>query len=434
MNNPHTLLPSTRREFLRTGARGIGLLAFSRFAPDFLTSTALAGAPPPESDRSILVLIQLAGGNDGLNTLVPYADDHYHRLRPTIGLKTSDVLRIDDHHGLHPSLAPFREMLDAGSLGVVQNVGYPNPNRSHFRSTEIWETASESDDYLPSGWLGRFFDNQCGGTPATAPGATATPSTTPTPSDIPVGIHASNEVPPSFLGENPHNIFGLSRGALRPRHAGAARLVEGLLAAEPAASAGAGADDNLSFLQHTMLDALATEKRIQRVLGGMKPDGAYPGDPFANALRGVAELIAARLPTRVYFVSLGGFDTHGNQLGTHAQLLKQLADGMAAFQKDLTRRGLADQVLTMTFSEFGRRPSENESKGTDHGTAAPLFVMGSRLKAGLHGTAPSLDVGANRDLAFSTDFRRVYATVLDRWLGCDARAVLGASFKPVEFL
>lgn len=427
MTNPHTLLPSTRREFLRHGARGIGLLAFSRFAPDFLTSTALAGAPPPESDRSILVLIQLAGGNDGLNTLVPYADDHYHRLRPTIGLKTSELLPIDDHHGLHPSLAPFRAMLEAGTLGVIQNVGYPNPNRSHFRSTEIWETASESDDTLPTGWLGRFFDNQCSGTPESAPGAAATRSTT-KPGDVPVGIHASHEVPPSFLGEHPHNIFGLSRGVLRPRHAGAARLVEGLL------DAGTGADDNLSFLQHTMLDALATEKRVQRVLGGMKPDSAYPADPFAAALRGVAALIAARLPTRVYFVSLGGFDTHGNQPGAHAQLLKQLADGMAAFQNDLARRGLADQVLTMTFSEFGRRPAENESRGTDHGTAAPLFVMGSRVKAGLHGTAPSLDVGPNRDLTFSTDFRRIYATVLDRWLGCDSKTVLGATFQPVEFV
>ena len=425
MNNPHTILPSTRREFLRTGARGIGLLAFSRFAPDFLTSTALAGAPPPESDRSILVLIQLAGGNDGLNTLVPYADDHYHRLRPTIGLKPADVLRIDDHHGLHPSLQPFRAMLDAGTLGVVQNVGYPNPNRSHFRSTEIWETASESEDYLPSGWIGRFFDNACDG----APGAPPT-SGGAAPTDVPAGIHASNEVPQSFLGEHPHNIFGLSRGVLRPRHAGAERISQSLLDPQHADDAGG----NLAFLQHTMLDALATEKRIQRVLGGMKPDSAYPGDPFANALRGVAALIAARLPTRVYFVSLGGFDTHGNQPGTHARLLKQLADGMAAFQGDLTRRGLADQVLTMTFSEFGRRPSENESKGTDHGTAAPLFVMGSRLKPGLHGTAPSLDVGPNRDLTFSTDFRRVYATVLDRWLGCDAKAVLGTRFAPVEFI
>jgi len=337
-------------------------------------------------------------------------------------LKPADVLRIDDHHGFHPSLASFREMLDAGTLGVIQNVGYPNPNRSHFRSSEIWETASESDDYLPSGWLGRFLDNACSG----APDAAGTAAT----SDVPAGIHASNEVPQSFLGEHPHNIFGLSRAVMRPRHAGAAKLTESLLEAAPTSDG----TDNLSFLQHTMLDALATEKRIQRVLGGMRPDSAYPGGPFAMALRGVAELIASRLPTRVYFVSLGGFDTHGNQLGTHAQLLKQLAEGMGAFQKDLTRRGLADQVLTMTFSEFGRRPSENESHGTDHGTAAPLFVMGSRLKPGLHGTAPSLDVGPNRDLTFSTDFRRVYATVLDRWLGCDAKTVLGTAFQPVEFL
>jgi uncharacterized protein (DUF1501 family) len=415
---PHGMFPATRREFLRAGSLGIGLLAFSRFAPDFLTSTALAGAPPPERDRSILVLIQLAGGNDGLNTLVPYADDHYHRARPTIGLKPGDVLRIDDHHGFHPALVPFKAMLEAGTLGVVQNVGYPNPNRSHFRSMEIWETASDSDDTLPSGWLGRYFDNACAGAP-TAAGA----------SDTPAGVHVSQEVPPAFLGEHPHNIFGLSRTLMRPRHAGSARLAESLLEAEH----GAGGD-NLAFLQHTMLDALATEKRIQRALRGMKADSAYPAGPFALALRGVAELIAARLPTRIYFLSLGGFDTHGNQLPAHAGLLKQLAQGMHAFQKDLTARGLADQVLTMTFSEFGRRPAENESKGTDHGTAAPLFVMGSRIRSGLHGSAPSLAVGRNRDLEFSTDFRRVYATVLDRWLGCRSREVLGGDFAPVDFV
>lgn len=428
MNNPLTRLPSTRREFLRTGARGIGLLAFSRFAPDFLTSTTLAGAPRPEADRSVLVLIQLAGGNDGLNTLVPYADDRYHRLRPTLRLKPGEVLRVDDHHGLHPALAPLHTLLDSGSLGIVQNVGYPNPNRSHFRSTEIWETASESDDYATSGWIGRYFDNQCGGAPQEKPVAQDPPAR-----EAPLGIHASQEVPQSFLGDHPHNIFGLSRTVLRPRHAGASRLAEELLQAPEAGAAPAPAD-NLAFLQHTMLDALATEKRIQRTLAGLARDSAYPADPFATSLRAVAELVASRLPTRVYFVSLGGFDTHGNQRDTHARLLAQLAGGMAAFQADLTRRGLADQVLTMTFSEFGRRPSENESQGTDHGTAAPLFVMGSRVRAGLHGTAPSLDVGPNRDLTFSTDFRRVYATVLDRWLGCDARTVLGTAFEPVPFL
>jgi uncharacterized protein (DUF1501 family) len=182
------------------------------------------------------------------------------------------------------------------------------------------------------------------------------------------------------------------------------------------------------------MDTLVTEKKVQRVINDYRPGTAYPGNPFAVSLRNVAALIAARMPTRVYFVSLGGFDTHSNQLTQHATLLGQLSDGLAAFQKDLEARELDTQVLTMTFSEFGRRPSENESRGTDHGTAAPLLVMGSRVKGGLHGTAPSLKLERNQDLTFSTDFREVYATALDRWLSSPPDAVLGSSYKRLGFL
>ncbi|WP_043584560.1 DUF1501 domain-containing protein [Geminisphaera colitermitum] len=426
MNNPHPILPTTRREFLRYSAQGIGLLAFARFAPSFLVQSTLAQTPAPERDRTILVLVQLAGGNDGLNTVVPYQNDNYYKLRPTISLKKDTLLDLDGSVGLHPSCAAMHEMFKDGKLGVIQNVGYPNPNRSHFRSMEIWETASGSDQSLATGWIGRFLDNACAGAPA--PAATAVTERDPE------AVHMSAEVPQSFGSQNPHSTFGLSLAGRGGRdNKSSVQLLENLISHS-------GHDDpghdhsNGSFLQATMMDALVTEKKVQRVLGAYKAGSTYPGNGFANSLRNVAALIASGFSTRVYFVSLGGFDTHNNQAPQHANLLRNLSEGLAAFQKDLESKGLADQVLTMTFSEFGRRPAENESKGTDHGTAAPLFVMGSKLQGTMHGTAASLDIERRDDLKFSTDFRQIYATVLDRWLACPAKSILGADYEPMAFV
>lgn len=410
-NLPATL-PSTRREFLQWSGRGLGLLAFSRFAPAFLVQSSAAGPVTPETGRPILVLVQLAGGNDGLNTLVPFEDAHYYRLRPTLGLAKDRVLRLTDTHGLHPACAELARLYHDGHLGIVQNVGYPNPNRSHFRSSEIWETASGSGEFLADGWIGRFMDNACAGQPA---------------GHDPVGIHLSNGEPQSFVSVHDHPTFGLmSKGGSRRENEENRRLLESL-----AGVPGAAENDNASFLRHTLMDSLVTERKVQQVLGAYQPAAEYPGNAFAGSLKNVAALIAAGLPTRVYFVSLSGFDTHSNQANQQANLLATLSSGLAAFQQDLVRHRLDGQVLTMTFSEFGRRPNENESRGTDHGTAAPLFVMGSRVKGGLHGTPPSLDLPANQDLAFSTDFRSVYAAMLDRWLGCPSEKVLGGQFAPV---
>ena len=409
------LLPSTRREFLRLSTRGAGLLAFSRFAPRFLVQSAHAAAAP-EKDRRILVLVQLAGGNDGLNTLVPFDDPAYHALRPNLAIPEKDVLRVSDHLGLHSSCAPLHALLKEGRLGIVQNVGYPNPNRSHFRSTEIWETASDSEESLASGWIGRYLDNACAGAPA---------------SPEPQAIHVNAEVPQSFGGAVPHNTYGLTLGTRAGRGGrDDVALLERLAAHEHADEAGSNGD----FLRATLMDALVAEKNIQRIIDSNKPEATYPGGNFAQSLRNIAGLIAAGLPTRVYFVSLGGFDTHANQVNAHANLLRQLSEGLAAFQQDLAARRLDDQVLTMTFSEFGRRPQENESRGTDHGTAAPLFVMGGRIQGPLHGTAPDLRVVKNADLAFTTDFRSVYATVLDRWLAAPADDILGQAHPRLGFL
>ena len=411
-NSPTPLLPTTRREFFRTAGSGIGLLAFSRFAPSFLVNSTLAAAPAPEKDRTILVIVQLAGGNDGLNTLVPFEDADYYRLRPTLGIPRDKVLGISDTIGLHPSCAALRGLFQDGKLSIVQNVGYPNPNRSHFRSTEIWETASDSGEFASTGWIGRYLDNACSGVPGDA--------------HDPLAVHVNtlNGLPETFVGEREHPTFGLTPfGGGRRDSDETVRLLE--KASDGSAAPGG---DELSYLRHTLMDALVTERKVQSVLGSYRPSAAYPGNPFAASLRNVAALIASGLPTRVYFVTLNGFDTHVNQLNQQANLLTQLSEGLAAFQKDLGAHGLAGQVTTMTFSEFGRRPSENESHGTDHGTAAPLFVMGARVRGGLLGTAPSLKIERNQDVAFGTDFRAVYATMLDRWLGCPPDPVLGAKF------
>lgn len=420
---PPSPFPTTRREFLRGATGGIGLLAFGQFAPSFLVQSVRAEAPRPEKDRSILVLVQLAGGNDGLNTVVPYTDDAYYRLRPNLGLPAASILQLSDTQGLHPACAPLHDLFNHGQLAVVQNVGYPNPNRSHFRSTEIWEAATASDATSDTGWVGRFLDNTCAGMPVRAPAdADSAPD--------PVAVHISDEVPGAFLAAGSHSTFGLpARSRGRSQERGERHLLEQLV--RPADHDHAPGTANAGFLRQVTLDTLVTERRVQDVINRYRPEATYPGDPFANSLRQVASLISAGFSTRVYFVSLGGFDTHNNQAGAHERLLRTLSTGLAAFQADLTSRQLDNQVLTMTFSEFGRRPNENLSFGTDHGTAAPLFALGTGVRGGLLGTAPSLDLAPNDDLSFSTDFRQVYASVLRDWLGAPPDSVLGQTFDPL---
>ena len=404
-------LPATRREFLRRSASGLGLVAFSSVAPAFLTHSVRASVPEAEKDRTILVLIQLAGGNDGLNTLVPYEDDNYYRLRPKIALQKGGLHRISDQLGFHPACGELAGLYKSGNLAIVQNVGYPNPNRSHFRSMEIWETASGSDEYLTTGWMGRFFDNCCSGTPAPDP----------------LGLNIGNELPDIFLSGQEHNIFSLADGGRGNRTTG-----EGMK--EAIAKGDFSQSDNANFLQHTLMNALVTESTVLQRLRNYKPMTAYPAHPLARSLRDVAALIASGQETRVYFVSLGGFDTHANQNQRHNTLMEQLSSSMAAFQADLAAHKLDDQVLTMTFSEFGRRPSENVSGGTDHGTAAPLFIMGSRLNGSLFGEAPDLNVEKNRDLTYSTDFRSVYSTIIEKWFEADATRVLGQKHPTIGFI
>jgi uncharacterized protein (DUF1501 family) len=408
-------LPLTRREFIR-GAGGLGFLAFSGVAPAFLARSAMAQTPAPERDRSILVIVQLAGGNDGLNTVIPFTDDRYYNLRPTLGLK-NNLLKLNDDLALHPACQPLHQLYGEGKLSIVQNVGYPNPNRSHFRSTEIWETASDSDTFQREGWIGRYFDNDCAGSPEAESADTD-----------PTAIHVGDMIPQTYLAQQSHSLFGMKHSGRFDRGQDPADLAyEKLLQADHI-------EGNASYLQHTMMNTLVTERRVEKIIAKYKPQTTYPSTKLAQSLKRVAALIHADMETRVYFVSQGGYDTHANQLSNHQRLLTELSASMSAFQKDLTAHSKDDQVMTMTFSEFGRRPAENGSGGTDHGTAAPLFVMGSKVKGGLLGETPELVTDVKKDLKYSTDFRGVYSSVLDKWLEADSSKILGDKYEHVPFV
>lgn len=417
----------TRRSFLRTTILG-GALSWT--VPLFLertfqmlgTSAASAATQVMTGkDTRILVLLQLAGGNDGLNTVVPYADDAYFKARPQIHVPASKVLRLTDDIGFHPSLRSMRTLYDEGCLGLIQGVGYPNPNRSHFRSMEIWATGSDSDRVIQEGWIGRYFDSCCEGAQPTE------------------GISLTRELPQIFASPTPKVVSFANPEEFRTDESlawdGDERMDGNSIGALSGGMTMISSEENhAEFLRRTALDAQVSADQIQRILKNTKHKGEYPGTRLGQSLRTVARLIAGGMTTRVYYVSHGGFDTHANQTGTHERLLKELDEAMAAFARDLRAQGNFERVLLMTFSEFGRRVKENASGGTDHGAAAPLFVLGGDVKAGIHGKHPSLVNLRNGDLVHETDFRSVYATVLERWLGVKSEPVLHRKFPVLGFV
>ncbi|MBL0928238.1 MAG: DUF1501 domain-containing protein [Phycisphaerales bacterium] len=434
----------TRREFLHNG---LVLASAAVTVPWFLQSTGAALAAPDGAATSsrpgvpedrILVVVQLAGGNDGLNTVVPYGDSRYYAARPGIGIAAKDVLKLgtDEGLGLHPRLAGLKDLYDNGMLAIVQGVGYPNPNRSHFSSTDIWSTAET--DGIGAGWLGKYFDNQCHGSPA-ADAAAAGQRTAPHSAGngqpckghaavaigrtAPLALQGHKFRPVSFENTDLFRWTGLDL------HKSMARPYQEIAKLE--ASKAEGANPNAAFLMRTSLDAQIASERIRAAVAN-KPGVNYPGHALARQLSMVASMIRAGLETRVYYVSMGGFDTHAGQggvNGSHANLLTQLAESLRAFYNDLKSQGNDGRVLTMTFSEFGRRVGQNGSNGTDHGTAAPMFLAGPMVKAGVHGAHPSLSDLDQGDLKFHTDFRAVYSAILAGWLRSDPEKVLGGRFQ-----
>jgi len=393
-----------RRRFLSVGA-------LTATVPGFLAKTGslLADDKSLANKDRVLVVVQLAGGNDGLNTLIPFRDDAYYKARPKIGIARTKSLKIADDFALHPEVGDLRKLYDAGELAVVPNVGYPNPNRSHFRATEIWETATPEKDVL-TGWVGRYFDAECRGVPSPM-----------------LGLQ---------LGEKPAMTFAHPKGrAVTLTNPSLFKWDDATGKAMERLNRVATTDNpQLDFLQRTGNDTLSLSRKIQDALKDGKSGAEYAPFNFSQSLKVVAQMIAAEVPTRVYYVSLGGFDTHTTQTGRHAGLLQELSQGIGSFVADLKALGHLDRTLVMSFSEFGRRVSENEQQGTDHGTAGVMFLAGGKVKAGVHGSRPDLSDLDEGDLKFKTDFRSVYSAVLKDWFAADASKVLGAEFKHLPIL
>jgi uncharacterized protein (DUF1501 family) len=400
--------------------------------PDDVSATQ----QPSGKDGKILVVLQLSGGNDGLNTVIPYADDVYHRLRSNIAHDPKTVLKLDSYIGLHPNLQPLRELLDKDMMSIVQGVGYPNPNRSHFRSMDIWHTAQPDKEISTDGWLGRYFDNACPGCDPKVGVAIG--------EQLPLAMRGDHVMPLSF--ERPENFRynGPDKEHYKELNT-VSRNDADLLSAPPpvqiASAAGAKPsagiitpDQQLDYLTRTAMDAQLSSDAILNMTRGHQPSTGYPGNEFGQGLRTVAAMIKGGLPTRVYYVTLGGFDTHAGERGRHDQLMTQFAQGVSAFWKDLKEQGNHQRVLMMTFSEFGRRVASNASGGTDHGAAAPMFLFGPACKQAIVGKHPSLTDLDQGDLKFGTDFRSVYATVLQNWLDTPSKPILGAQFPTLGMI
>lgn len=443
--NPGDAKAYTRRAFLHNGA----LFASAALTvPAFLQNAAFA-LPRPEfglssipgvNEDRVLVVIQLSGGNDGLNTVIPFRDDNYRRVRPTIAIPGNEAHQLSRNGagnahdvGLHPAMTKLREMYDEGLCSVVQSVGYPNPNRSHFASMDIWHTADTNG--TGDGWIGKYIDSQCCGF---GKGESGTPESTNTAStkvqppiaigrDMPLALQGRSMMPVSLESPDAFRWAGDRIDAL-------ADTYQKILDGSPLPH-----DDDhapASFLLRTALDARVSSDTIRKAVA-VPSLAPYPRTQLGNQMSMIGSMIRAGMKTRVYYVSLGGFDTHagqGGSQGQHARLLTQLAEAVNAFYKDLTAQGNAERVLSVCFSEFGRRVGQNASGGTDHGTAAPMFLFGPMLHAGVHGPNPNLRDLDSGDLKYQIDFRQVYAEVLDRWLATDSNAVLGSQYRHINLL
>ena len=407
----------SRRGFLKSAA----MFSSIGIAPAFLARTAesaeAAAAPIAGfKDDRVLVVVQLGGGNDGLNTLVPCSNDAYYRGRPTLGLKKDRLIRITDDLAANDKLAEFMKLYDNGQAAIIENVGYPNPDRSHFRSMEIWQTASDSDEYVSHGWIGRYFDNCCTGAPRPQAGIALG-------KDRPQAFESQKGVGVAF--DDPMN-YGWRPG----RATDTAQNFEQINAVRPSGN------DTLDFLRHTTSNAIMSSYEVKEAAqrAGLAAKGPGGDKRDKDPLQTVAALIRGNLQTRIYYVSVSGFDTHANQMGTQDQLLERVAQALARFQQTLAADGNADRVMTMVFSEFGRRVEQNASGGTDHGTAAPMFLVGNKVKAGLYGAPPNLTDLDNGDLKFSVDFRSVYASVLKDWFEIAPETVLNRKFETLPLI
>jgi uncharacterized protein (DUF1501 family) len=406
----------TRRQFLGTSA-GLSALTLGGAVPGLFARAAADAAKADRNDH-ILIVIELAGGNDGLNTVIPFEDDRYHKARPTLHVAKEQVQRLTDSVGLHPSMESAAQLFKQGTLAIVQGVGYPQPDRSHVRSREIWHTASTAPRAPSAGWLSRVLD--AGYTEGD--------------DDAFTGVALTDGLPPALVAEKRtvpavRQIENLNTGVADTPDADPprARLLR-RLSTGPTVKG-----EPIPFLRRQAETAYRTAAKLRDAAANYQSDVEYPGDLGAQ-LRRAAQVIAANLRVRLLWVSQEGYDTHSKQGPAQQALLGELAGALAAFQKDMEKQKAAERVLVLTCSEFGRRVEENANQGTDHGAASCLFLCGAKVKGGLAGTCPSLEKLDEGDLIYTVDFRCVYAAVLEKWLGCDAGALLGAKFETLNLL
>lgn len=398
---------STRRDFLKQSAL---VTTGSLLIPSFLKAFDRPSLAPGDKK---LIVIQLSGGNDGLNTVVPYRNDQYYQLRPQLALALDRVLKVSDELGFHPAMQKLQSLYDQGYVSVLNNVGYPNPDRSHFRSMDIWHTAADSKEYLNTGWIGRYLDAQC---TDCAAGHEAIEI------DDVLGLALKGERQKGIALRNPKKLHDTLQGNLFRK---LSEQNHSSLSEEP----------SVAYLYKTLAETVSSADYIYSKSTISKTSVEYPQTDFANRLKTIAQLINSGIDTRVYYTSLSGFDTHVRQANDHERLLKMYSEAVHAFVTDLESAGTFDSSMIMTFSEFGRRVSQNASVGTDHGTANNLFMIGKSLKQkGFINETPDLHKLDQGDLIHTVDFRSVYATLLDRWLETDAPAVLGKKFSLLKFV
>lgn len=395
-----------RKEFIQVGS----LATASLMLPKFLKAFEGKAMVPP--GNKVVVILQLSGGNDGLNTVIPVRNDLYYKARPKLGIEKTKALLITDEVGLHPALTGFKELYDDGSLGIMNGVGYPNPDRSHFRSMDIWQTGSESSQYFTTGWVGRYLDAQCSGC------------------DKPTqAIEIDDVLSLAMKGQNingiavkdPRRLYGTAnekffRDVLKNHND------------EPG-------EQPVDYLYKTMAETLSSADYIFQQSKLHPSNSEYPKTDLGNSMKTIASLIFSDINTKVYYVSLGSFDTHVNQDAQQQRLFTEMNDAVKAFVKDLKDNNRFNDVMLFTFSEFGRRVEQNASGGTDHGTANNMFLISGGLKQkGLINTVPDLTDLDEGDLKYRVDFKNVYATILNKWLNADDQNILGKRFDYLNFI
>ena len=395
-----------RKEFLQIGS----LATASFMVPKFLKAFEKGTFVPP--GNKVLVVLQLSGGNDGLNTVIPVRNDLYYSARPRLGIQRASALSLTDEVGIHPALSGLKELYDDGSLGILNGVGYPNPDRSHFRSMDIWQSGSNSEDYVYTGWLGRYLDAQCSGCDKPTQALEI---------DDTLSLALKGEHVKGLAMKDPRRLFGTSNE----------KFFKDVLTDHKDQSG----EQPVDYLYKTMAETVSSADYIFKQSRLHPTNATYPNSGLAQSLKTIASLIFSDINTKVYYVSLGSFDTHINQAAQQQRLFTEMNEAISAFVKDLKSNNRFQDVLLMSFSEFGRRVAQNASGGTDHGTANNMFLVSGALKQkGVINGMPDLTHLNDGDLKHSIDFKQVYATVLNNWLNTDDQKILGKKFDYLGFV